>query len=94
MIADPLHAVAVLLAREDVEADLGPAIEALSEFECLVRLMLRRVNAVDRALLALDRVVGMQLHHEIVCRDGIGTVDLNFVIGLRLEERRPCGERE
>jgi hypothetical protein len=94
VIADPLHAVAVLLAGKYVEPDFGPIIDALGQFQGLMFLMIRRINAIDGLLLAVDGEVGMQFHHQISCRDGVGAVHLDLVVALRARECRHSGKRE
>src|SRR6202453_5500257 len=54
VIADPLNALAVLLGREDIEADFGPVREAFGELDSLVLLMVGWQYAVDDVLLAVN----------------------------------------
>ena len=57
MISDPLDSVTILLAGEDVEAYLGPTVDALGQLEGLMLLMVGRDHAVDGLGLAGDGVV-------------------------------------
>ncbi len=89
VVADPLDAVAVLPAGEDVEADLGPVVDAFGELEGFVLLVVGGVDAVDGLGLALDGVVGVELDHEGFGSDGVGAVDLDLVVALCV-----CGDGE
>jgi hypothetical protein len=82
VVADPLDAVAVLFAGEDIETHFRPAVYALGEFERLVFLMVGRIHAIDGVRPAFRGEVGVQLHHQVVRGHRIGTVNLDLVIGL------------
>jgi len=83
VVADPLDAVAILPAGEDVEADLRPVVDAFGELDGFVLLVIGGNDAVDVILLAFGSEVGMELDHKIFVRDGVSTVDLDFVVALR-----------
>ena len=68
MVADPLRAGAALLAGEDVEADFGPVVDALGNFDGLVLGMIGGIDAIDEAFLADGGVVGMELDHRVAGR--------------------------
>ena len=95
VVADPLDAVAVLPAGEDVEADLGPVVDALGEFEGFVLLVVGGIDAVDGLRLAFDGEVGVELDHEGFGGDGVGAVDLDLVValGVRAAAQRMRTER-
>jgi hypothetical protein len=82
VVANPLHAVAVLLAGEDVKTDLGPVVDALGEFDGLVLLVVGGIDAIDEVLLAFGGEVGMQLDHEVPGFDGVRSVDLDLIVAL------------
>jgi hypothetical protein len=86
MVANPLDAVAVLPTGEDVEAYLGPVVDAFGELEGFVLLMIGGDDAVDVVFLADGGEVGMELDHEGFGCDGVGTVDLDLVIALRVRD--------
>src|ERR1700723_3160274 len=64
VIADPLNALAILLGREDIEADFGPVRETFGQLDGLVLLVVGGQYAIDDVLLAVNGEVGMQLHHQ------------------------------
>ena len=57
MIANPLDPVAVLLAGEDVEANLGPVGGPFRQLNRLVFLMVGRVHTADRPGLPSGGVI-------------------------------------
>ena len=85
VVADPLDAVAILLAGEDVETDFGPVVDALCEFQRLVLLMVGWVDSADEVLLPQRSEVGVQLNHQTFRGDGFRAVNLDLVVPLR-----PC----
>jgi len=94
VIADPLDAVTILLAGEDVEAHLGPTVYTLGELKGFVLLMLGRVNPIERLLLALESEVGVQLDHQAFRSDRVGTVDLDFIIALGSHRHGQADKRQ
>ena len=98
VVADPLDALAVALGGEDVEADLGPGGDALSELDGFVLSVVGGEGAIGleagagEGLEAIDGEVAVELDHEHFGRDGFRTIDLDLVIILRV--RGGCGERE
>ncbi|HEY6374457.1 MAG TPA: hypothetical protein VIX90_02915 [Edaphobacter sp.] len=90
MVADPLEAMAILSAGENVEADFGPAGDALGDLDGLVELMVGGVDAVDYVVLPRCGEVGVQLEHRVFCGDGVGSVDLDLVVALGAH----CGDAE
>ena len=87
MVADPLHAVAILPTGENIEADLGPVVDAFGELNGFVLLMIGGNDAVDVILLAFGSEVGMELDHEVFGSDGFGSVDLDLVVALGVRGR-------
>ena len=97
VVADPLDTVAVLGAGEDVEAEFGPVVDALSEFEGLVLLVVGGVDAVDGVLLAVRGEVGVDFDHGAFGFDGVGAVDLDLVValcGCWSREEQEAGDEE
>jgi hypothetical protein len=80
--------VAVLFAREDVEADFRPVVETLGELDRLVLLVVRGINAINGLLLALHGRIRVQFDHQGLRSDRLGPVDLDLVIGLGMREER------
>src|SRR5580698_10480985 len=82
VIADPLHAVTILLAGEDIEAYLRPARNAFGKFERLMLLMIGRNDAIDVVLLTFRGEVGVQFSHQCLRRDGACAVNLDLIVSL------------
>src|SRR5579875_2167118 len=85
VIADPLHSAAILFARENIEAHLHPVIDALRDLQRLVLLVICRIDTLNLVTLAECGEVRMQFHHCAARWNGLGPIDLNFVIALRFE---------
>src|SRR5665213_3260255 len=88
VIAHPLHTVAVSFRRKDVETNLGPVCNALCQLDGFMLLMLRRQHSVLRRGAALDSEVAVQFSQQSLGRDGLGRIDLNFVVVLSVEKQR------
>lgn len=87
MIADPLPALTGRGAGENIPAGFEPIGKAVSDFQRLVPLVLGWVYPINHGLGALNGEVAVQLDHGVVGLDGIGAINLNFVVPL-------CEERE
>ena len=82
MTPDPLHAMPILLACENVEADFRPVVETLRDLKRFMLLMVCRVDALDDRLLSLRREIRVKLHHCRLRSNCIGCVNLNLVVAL------------
>src|ERR1700678_1595277 len=82
MIADPLHAVTILPAGEDIEAYLRPARNSFGKFERLMLLMIGRNDAIDIVLLTLRGEVGVQFSHQCLRRNRVCSVNLDLISSL------------
>jgi hypothetical protein len=51
-----------------------------------MELVLGWVLAVDHVFLAFEGEVAVQFNHGVAGRDGIGTIDLDFVTALAVRE--------
>src|ERR1700722_2270722 len=94
VIADPLHAVTVLLADEDIEADLRPARNSFGKFERLMLLMIGRNDAIDIVLLTLRGEVGVQFSHQCLRRNRVRAVNLDLIVALCHSGSYAQGERD
>ena len=85
----PTHCTpgSALLAGEDVEAHLGPVVDALRDFDGLVFGVIGGIDAVDGLTLPVGREVRVQLDHGGAGGYGVGAVDLNLVVALRAQPR-------
>ena len=90
MVADPLPAVAAVHAGEDVEAGFEPLVPTLRHLQGFVEGMLGGDAAVDDGLRSAEGEVAVQFHHQLLRRDRLRTVYLNFVVVLRPQ----CGSSE
>jgi hypothetical protein len=86
MIANPLPPDSRIRAGEDVKAKLEPVAEAVGDFERFVQLVFRGILAVYDCLAPLEGEVAVKLEHRGARRDQLGTVHLNLITALRLEE--------
>ncbi len=84
VVADPLYAGAALLAGEDVEANFGPVVQTLGDFDGLVFGVVGGIDAIDESLLADGGVVGMQLDHGAMRSLRLRAIDLDLVVALRV----------
>src|SRR5579862_6813956 len=88
MIANPLHTLAAARAGEDVEADFRPAIDALGDLRGLMEGVIGWIHPVFRVHRSRERPgsvygeIAVQLEHGCLRRDGVRTVNLDFVIIL------------
>ena len=83
MVPHPLHAMAILLAGEDVEAHFRPAGQTLRDLDGLVFLVVGGIHSIDHVLLPLRSVVGMELNHGAFCFYRVRAIDLNLIVALR-----------
>ncbi len=83
MISYPLITLAVGSdAGEDVEAGFEPIVPALGDFNGFVFLMVGGICAVGGGFAAHGGEVAVQFDHGVAGGDGVGAVDLDFVVSL------------
>src|ERR1700679_3155865 len=82
MVSDPLHAVTILFAGKDIEANLRPARNSLGKFERLTQLMVGRNDTSDVIFLGFRGEVGVQFHHQCLRCDGVCAVNLDLIVSL------------
>src|SRR5205823_7386808 len=82
VVPDPVPAVPISRAGEDVKARLKPGSEPARDLNGLVPGVLARQNAVLAGLAALEGEIAVQLDHGMTRLDGVVAVDLDFVVVL------------
>jgi len=88
VVADPVNAETAFFGGEDVEADFEPVGKAVSDFDGFVKLVVGGKHAVKGGFGALKSEVAVELDHGMAGFDGVGRVDLNFVVVLRVRKER------
>ena len=86
--ADIIPALTVLSGSKNVKAGLEPVIEAMSDLDGFVQLVVRGKRAVIGGFGTLKREIGMQLHHSVARLHGFVRVHLDFVVPLRVGRQR------
>ena len=87
MIAHPFPAAMGLDAAEDVKAGFKPGCETVCDFNGLVQRMIGGKDAVNFLALAIDGEVAVEFDHGAARGDGLGAVDLDFVVVLGRERK-------
>ena len=93
MVTDPLNALAAALRGEDIEADLKPIGEAMSDFDGFVLGVVGGIEAIGDSLGAADSEIAVELDHGVVGLDEVVAIDLDFVVflgacGLKVEKEQ------
>src|SRR5215469_10020844 len=94
VVADPLPTAIRLNAAENVKAHFRPVVDALRDLKGLVHSVVRRKHSVLHRFAAFDGKVRMQLDHGRTWCNGIGAVNLDFVIILAASEPGGSQNRE
>ena len=82
MAADVIPALTVLRGSENVKPCLEPVIEAVSDLNGFVQLMVRRQGAVIGGFGALKGEIGMEFNHGVARLDRFVGIHLDFVVLL------------
>jgi hypothetical protein len=66
----------------------------MRDFERLMQLVLSRVHSVDHRLHAHEGEIAVQFKHRVSGRHKVGTVDLNFITALGVNETDTNAEKQ
>src|SRR5690242_16802260 len=83
VIPNPLPSFVRLDARKDVKTGFEPWRETVRNLKGLVKRVLRRKDSVYSVFFPLNCIIAMELDHGPPRRNGLRSIDLNFVIVLR-----------
>src|ERR1700682_3662756 len=90
--AHEIQTAAATSAGENIESGFEPVVEPVSDFDCFVPGVISRRRSVISLLRSFGSEVVVQLDHGYTARNGLGSIDLDFIIVLGRSDR--CEEAD
>ena len=88
MRADEIQAAAVARAGKKIEAGFEPVVEAVGDLDRLVPRVIGRNRTVVSLFRSPRCKVIVQFNHRNTARNGLRSVNLDFIVVLRASDRR------